>query len=374
MTPPRRAPAPRMKVGLNIQRFLGSDYGLEFGLPPVRNGRRLGLPSWCSGGRYSQGFRLMQLCTSRGIRVLRWWILCDGEVLEPQPVQTSTPRYVERYDPDHRRQNVWAVGPPKPLNPAVLQDFEQLLRFAVQANVLLMPCLLSYGLAVNHPGNRYTRRRSPLTGGPTAQCMRYDWIRYPGYRVMFVERVIRPLVRLAARPEYRRNIYAIDPMNEPEWPAYFGWVDSAEMSDFLRLVFREIHAVGLPSTISFAKEESLAEYDWWGWNVTIPQYHVYAGSGPQYVHHQRPTCIGEMSMVPDVPGWSWSGQRWSRTRSRSLGHRLAQLNELGFDSAFLWRYKAPRDVIAREEKDAEGWERPSTLVEVARYAAGGVRP
>src|SRR5262249_16815740 len=144
------------------------------------------------------------------------------------------------------------------------------------------------------------------------KCGRHDIFIDPRKRSLFFERVMKPLLKVAA--EHRNAIYAIEVMNEPEWctrgllPTELlnlnKTVPLAEMRAFLHEGATLINAAGFKSTVGFAAHPTLKLWDSAQLGLTLHQFHFYAEPPilPPHDYDPRwPVIVGEFATAPHRP-------------------------------------------------------------------------
>jgi hypothetical protein len=156
----------------------------------MRYGGDFGANAWSPQGGVASRARdaaldaRLYLLRSRGVEVLRWFVLCDGRA----------------------GLKVEADGTPAGLDDYVLQDFEAALAYAGRAGLRLLPALLDF-----HWCHSARVVNGVQIGGRRAMLARPEW------RAALVDRVIAPL---AGRFGHDPRIYAWDVINEPEWVTF----------------------------------------------------------------------------------------------------------------------------------------------------------
>jgi hypothetical protein len=184
---------------------------------------------------------------SMGIGLVRWWILAGG-------VNYPVGGGIEHIARKQRgllgaswRLRPYAELPSLP--PAFLQDFERLCQACIQAQVKLVPSLISFEwFGSIESGSR--GRRDLVFGRAGEGGVHRDAIS------AFLDATLQPLLQVSAH--HRDAIYAWEAINEPDWAvaggpfhARFRRVSRAEMSLFIMAAVQRIVAAGFVATVGF---------------------------------------------------------------------------------------------------------------------------
>ena len=225
------------------------------------------------------------------------------------------------------------------LSPLFLEDFAALLVCCERAGLKLLPSLLDFHFCF--PGLSIPGSGGIVKGG------RSDVFIDPQKRQQFMERVVRPLLAVAAA--HRGAIYAFELINEPEWCTRPSGplaelshlthradpnqtVARDDMRAFLREAAGLVNGAGLLSTVGFASHASLSAWDSPGLGLTLHQLHYYAEPAPlpaQPFDPRWPAIVGEFATAPHKP--------WPELKTKQdIASRLRRLEALGYPAAFLW--------------------------------------
>lgn len=353
----------RMEVGINYPSGPGTHsptYGWDFGIAPPGWGPLLWKTLLADDLRQ---FREL------GFVAVRWFILGDG-------LTYGTPKDGH---PPRLEGNAWRFTPPPSLaGTQILEDFQQMLEVFRQINaqggppIKLLPSLIDF-LAFR-PG-------MPMNEGWVKQG-RADLVREPAKRTLFLQTVLKPLLELTWRPEYRDLLYAWELVNEPEWVTYTDKptperpLAVEDMRAFIREGAALINALGYDatarrgyfrSTVGFAMYHSLFDrpafqdsFGVWrpaGWNspglgLTLHQFHHYAqpammqngllvphpgGRLERNTFDSRwPCIIGEIATGPDC-------NPWPELPLQDVHNRLTHAERCGYPATFLWSARRPAE-------------------------------
>ena len=343
---------PEFVVGINYPWVrCGHDFG-----PSIYGGRAV---NWAP---HLQRFRELR---AMGIKVIRWWILGNGvnyppsardrdamfEVRELErvdarglviptlPLFDSVPAWKHLYPRD-------GVELPR-LSSSFLHDFEQLCSHCRDADILLIPSLLSFAwflpiIPRQLASGRYGRGRAPLLFHAAGSR--------PRRLEEFVDKTLVPLLR--ASENWRDTIYAWEVLNEPDWSVdggpvlteteYGGGVPSLgdlvqritrpdEMCDLLEISLDLIQDAQFLATIGFKEENP-------SWLRPSFRSRLQRDAGRRtYVHqlHHYPTTIDDwelpdhatLPIKPCIVGEFPSGQAATAANARWDDDGLAEDDE-----------------------------------------------
>jgi hypothetical protein len=286
-------------------------------LPWVRYGGDFGASAWSpQGGLASRerdgalGDRL-HLLRSRGVEVLRWFVLCDG-------------RAGLKVEPD---------GTPAGLDDFVLPDFEAALDYAGRADLRLLPVLLDF-----HWCHRARVVNGVQLGGRRAMLARPDW------RAALVDRVVAPL---AGRFGHDPRIYAWDVINEPEWVTFglgtwrpWGTLRRGALRAFVGLVVERLHALSPhPVTVGSASTRYLHAVQ--GLGLDFYQPHWY-----DKFERTHPLATPVATLGCDAP--VMLGEFPTSGSARTPRELVAIAREAGYTGAMFWSVLAEDDATDRQ--------------------------
>lgn len=305
-----------MDVGVNYPWY---DYGWDFGDAPP--GWRKGSdPNWVSFIDIE-----LQHLHSLGIRVVRWFVLCDG-------LAYGTGRHA----PHENRAGKWRFDDPPKLSGSFQQHFRKLLeRFSVanqksKPQILLLPVLLDYKFCVDG-SNAIAANTDWIKGG------RNDIIIDTSKSQKFFDRALKPLLDISK--DHRNMIFAWDIFNEPEWVT-IDWhphgkkglpASSQHMRQFLQAAMDRVRSAGFRATVGFNRIETIRSTKFY---ADYNQFHHYARKKrqlEQHKFHKRwPGIIGEFAS-------SVSGDHWPELGDdQSVFDRLKKAEAMGYPLALPW--------------------------------------
>lgn len=351
-----------MEVGINYPSGPGTSsptYGWDFGVGPW------GAPNW----KQSLAADLRQF-REIGFVGVRWFILGDG-------LTYGTPR--DGHAP-RLEGNEWRFDPPRSLAGSnILEDFQAMLEIFRQVNaesgppIRLLPSLIDF-LAFF--------RGAPVGNGWVKQG-RAELVRDPAKRQLFLQTVLKPLLDLTYRPEYRNLIYAWELMNEPEWSVYRispepdRTIPVEDMRAFIREGAAMINTVGYDasasrgffrSTVGFALYPTLIPGPiGWGSSslgLTLHQFHHYSlpplhlgeffvpnplGVLPPNVFDPRwPCIIGEIATGS-------AHNPWPELSFQNVYNRLVLCKQRGYPATFVWSARRPPEPDQANAPQPTAW-------------------
>ena len=347
-----------MLIGLN---YPWMNYGWDFGVPP---------PGWRAESSWQEEIAAqVPRWRELGIGVVRWFLLADGLALgAPRPASGQV------YGLD------WRLEELPPLSAAFLDDFECLLQ-CFSPEVQLLPVVLDFPVAFPGQARRATeeiariwRTEHTRPGLPhgTVKGGRADLFRNPGIARDFVHRALGPLLERSRL--YRRNIFAWEVINEPEWivrGSRLGrpWhglqehvkVPAESMLEFCRSALNRIEDEGYRSTIGFTSAGMLAKWSdvLGGVPGYLPQHHHYPSKEEALPPDARGMLLGEFSTSVPRDRENAHARPWPELAGdrQGLEHRLALASARGYEAAFPWSYRA-RDAASGDwAAIADGLER-----------------
>ncbi len=307
-----------MRVGVN---YAWHNYAWDFGLPPRRDSGTPWGPRAAFLATLQDDLRALR---SLGLFAVRWFLLGDG---------TTYGMDEARPHRDASASEQWRFDNCPELSPEFLSDFTALLAACAAADVQLVPSLIDFhfcfpGLVI--PGS-----------AGVVKCGRSDVLVDPRKRLRFFDRVLAPLLEVAAG--FRDTIYAVELINEPEWCTRQPGLSMDQFDakktvprDDMRLFLREgamrINAAGFRSTVGFAKYETVALWDAVDLGLSLHQFHYYGE--PDVVPRQTyspdwPLIVGEFATAVHRP-WPELGA------SQDVLSRLRLLSAKGYPEVFLW--------------------------------------
>lgn len=210
----------------------------------------------------------------------------------------------------------WEFSPLLSLDPRFALHFEKLLASFRNAELLIIPSLISFEFT----GNSRMRDEKGLAPGGRADC-----IKDTGKRQIFLSTVLNTLLNASAR--YKQQIYAWEIINEPYWcyspigplskapsdvmkanpDTLVGFarqpeVDQDEMNIFIGEAIQLINSKGFPSTVGHRFFRDLEERKPLDWQTFKPpqSYLYYAGSKPQFHYYAKPALgFGDPYQIKD---------------------------------------------------------------------------
>jgi hypothetical protein len=327
------------------------DCGWDFGRPPHGWKRRIARD-------WSAVSRELKLLRAKGVSVVRWWILAGGV---NYPVGGRIEEIAER-----QKQlfgDYWMLRPgtlPPALGEEFLADFEALCRACSDADVKLVPSLVSFEWFGSI--REFSRGRHALVfGGARGGTVNMAAV------AAFLEATLQPLLEVSKR--HRQAIFAWEAINEPDWAVSGGPLTSdllyrrvspAQMTHFIADAVQRIASAGFVATVGFKNMHA----PWLlpsGWRVLerlakqgayLHQLHHY----PNLLGERKlpaastspilPVCVGEFPSRQGVRGnpalddWSDAGLD-ERNESTFLSKRLELIRRLGYQAAWLWATQLP---------------------------------
>jgi len=308
----------KMKVGIN---YAWKNYAWDFGLPPRRDTGS----AWGPRAAWQATIDAELDCfAASGLFCVRWFLLGDGTTYG---VEDGRPHL------DSANSGQWRFDDPPPLSDEFLKDFDQLLARCKAAGILLLPSLIDFHFCL--PGIL-----APGSSG-IVKCGRGDVIIDPHKRERFFDRVLQPLLEVAAT--HRSSIYAFELMNEPEWCTRRPGLTTDllnsnriipfdDMCTFLRAGAKVVNDAGFKSTVGFALHSSLSSWDSPGLDLTLHQFHYYAEPAelpPNMFDPRWPAIVGEFATAPHRPWPELNG-------AQDVLSRLRHVESKGYEVAFLW--------------------------------------
>ena len=271
------------------------DYGCDFGANGWQPGGGLARPE-----RRERLRPVLARLADDGIRLLRWFWLCDG-------------RAGLRLDRD---------GEPEGLDAHVMPDVECSLELLAEQGLRVMPVLLSFDWL----------GRPKVVNGVQLRGRR-DLVRDPSRRAHLVERVFAPLLQRFGGSEV---IFAWDLMNEPEWTTRR--VGRQTMRAFLGELATCAQArASQPVTVGLASLAGLPLVQ--GLGLDFYQVHWYDSLGRASGPH-RP--VGPLGLDRPVV----LGEFPSRASAFPAGGLLDAARQAGYAGAFAWSVLAEDAVSA----------------------------
>jgi len=339
-----------MKVGIN---YPWLHCGWDFGPTPPGYGSR--------AGHFETIAADLARLAACGVSIVRWFVLADGFV------------YGTGQHAPQRKQGQFRFGADAPLAPSFLTDFERLLQLCEDHGLQLLPVLLDFHCAfpgldcqTREPNTLRLWDRTPrgMWNQARLQAARERAARLPpGYvkggrrdvlldapvGARFFDNVLTPLLQLSQR--HRSAIYAWELFNEPEWitasmPLHGLFsrekrVPLARMQSFLRAGLARIREHGFLPTVGFARAGSIARWDTPSLGLALNQPHYYPRGLLSSLHDARfanglPSVLGELASHPSLPR-AWPDLPQTH---QSPHARLALAQQLGYQAALLWSYRA----------------------------------
>jgi hypothetical protein len=273
---------------------------------------------------------------SIGIEVVRWWLLCSGNIYPPIPffaTLSSPPGWQGTPFPAIPGKQVSAeVGQPTRLSDLFLEDFRLMLTRVAEAGLQVIPSLISFNFCFLNEGLN--------KGG------RYGYLKDDAKRELFLSNVLQPLVNIVANEQcsttrgpvrYKDVVYAFEVMNEPEWctdtwsPPSWSFRQSNvpydKMTAFLRRGCQMINAAGLKSTVGYNARSTMFNDS--SVPVSIPQFHIYEEDLSDL--NVQGVIIGELGFNDETK------------TPLDVGDRLEHLLRAGAAAVLIWQKAKPGD-------------------------------
>lgn len=310
-----------MDVGVN---YPWLDYGWDFGDAP-RGWRHDSDPRWTTFIDLE-----LQSLHSLGIRVVRWFVFCDGLA------------YGNGNEaPYQNRDGKWCFGdplkgPPK-LSESFRRHFRKLLeRFSVanqrrQPPIRLLPVLLDYKFCQDGYNALRTPQMEWIRGG------RNDVVIKPQMSQNFFECALSPLLDISK--DHRNAIFAWDIFNEPEWVTNDWHPDGTrglpasaqQMRQFLQAAIDRVQSADFRATIGFNRIETIRSTKLY---ACYNQFHHYARNERKLEQNkfdkQSPGIVGEFAT-------SLNGDIWPELpKAQTVYHRLKHVEKMGYSLALPW--------------------------------------
>lgn len=264
---------------------------------------------------------------SKGVHVVRWFILVDGRAAPEFDQDGMVTGFDERF----------------------FADFDKMLEIADQYDIYLIPVLFDYLLA-----EVATDENGVQKGG------RAKLITDAAIRQSFIDHALLPLLE-----RYGQNprIIAWDIMNEPEGAMNIpggNWVDEAvnplDMVTFINEIVDVIHANSSQQVTLGSASRSWLSF-WSGTNLDFYQYHYYDHMEAEYpldfpasdLGLEKPVIIGEFP---------------TKNTARSITDYLDTTANNGYAGALAWSYRAQDDAsdFASVASEFGVWSAANTAV------------
>jgi hypothetical protein len=341
-----------MRVGIN---YAWENYAWDFGLPPRKDPD---IP-WGPRAAFRASIRQeLQTLRAMGLFAVRWFLLGDGTTYG---VDGARPH------PDPRSSLAWRFDDCPQLAPEFLEDFGELLAACAAADMLLLPSLVDFhfcfpGLLI--PGSlRHVK------------CGRSDVLVDPSKREAFLQRVLAPLLEVAAG--YRDTVYAFELINEPEWctrePGSGSDLLDAkktvplnDMLEYVRAGAARINRAGFRSTVGFARYQTVEKWRSADLGLSLHQFHYYGDIDvipPNSFDSRWPLIVGEIATAPHRP-WKELGPR------QDVLSRLQLLDQKAYPVTFLWSRNRAEE--SAEEPAVDWSEHTRALVTSFIRGQGGI--